>query len=367
MSDSASTKPSFPVLDQLRAWAALAVFTHHFFQQYAAHVPGDALRSLLNHLGPWGVSVFFVMSGFCIHSGSIHRPGGVSSLVPRDYALRRFFRIYPALALCVLLSCLLGHVLSANLLPPAGPLDVVAHLTLLSHFSATQRDAVNNVLWSVVAECYFYGLYGLMFRQFKGLRQTAVTTAMAIAVAALTYLASVVLLPAGPQRVLVQNLFLASWWTWCLGALVAELVHRPSTARLSPRLAQLALGLSLAVSLSIGWLPGSLGLQAQRFLLPITSAVLLYLVLVVTKPRQRGGKLVSIGLASYSLYLFHPIAIALVLQAGLGLWASAALTLPLGLMLAYLGHRWIEQPGVAWGKALGQRLRHPKAPMPKPA
>ena len=360
MMASSPTKTSFPILDQWRALAALAVLAHHFNQQYAGHDSHALLHSMLSHLGPWGVSVFFVLSGFCIHWGRLSKPGSFSR---QDHAMRRFFRIYPAFVICLLVSYVLGQALVSKLMPAANPLDVLAHLTLLSHFSMTQRDAVNNVLWSVVAECYFYGLYGLLFRQFNGVRQTALTTAMAMLVAALTYLVSVLLLPPGPSRVMVQNLFLASWWTWCLGALVAELVHRPSAKLLSPQGGNVALALSLAASLGIGLLPGSAGLQAQRFLLPITSACLLYAVLQASPRHPVSKALVSVGLVSYSLYLFHPVAISLVFNAGLGVWSGAALTLMLSLALAYLGHRWIEQPGVRWGQALALRLRQGKAPL----
>lgn len=78
---------SSPVLDQWRACAALAVFAHHFFQQYQDHFENPAAQALLSHLGPWGVSIFFVISGFCIHWGRLAKPEAFSL---RDYALRRF-------------------------------------------------------------------------------------------------------------------------------------------------------------------------------------------------------------------------------------------------------------------------------------
>jgi len=54
----------FPVLDGLRAVAALSVFGHHIYQQFSEQWPDRYLESVMGHLGPWGVSVFFCAQWF---------------------------------------------------------------------------------------------------------------------------------------------------------------------------------------------------------------------------------------------------------------------------------------------------------------
>ncbi len=93
----------FPLFDSLRAVAALCVLVTH-----AAFVSGAIFtapyRFLLVHLNV-GVTIFFVISGFLLYRPYVaarragQRPVGLSR-----YALRRFFRIFPAywLALAVL-------------------------------------------------------------------------------------------------------------------------------------------------------------------------------------------------------------------------------------------------------------------------
>jgi peptidoglycan/LPS O-acetylase OafA/YrhL len=87
--------PRFPLLDGMRAVAVLAVVVVH------SAVFGDALGSslggrLLAHLNV-GVAIFFLISGFLLYRPFIaHRTGGPEAPAVRDYAKRRFLRIYPA-------------------------------------------------------------------------------------------------------------------------------------------------------------------------------------------------------------------------------------------------------------------------------
>jgi peptidoglycan/LPS O-acetylase OafA/YrhL len=93
----------FPLFDSLRAIAALAVLVTH-----AAFISGAVFsaryRDLLIHLNV-GVTVFFLISGFLLYRPYVAaRRAGVPATRLRDYASRRFTRIFPAywLALAVL-------------------------------------------------------------------------------------------------------------------------------------------------------------------------------------------------------------------------------------------------------------------------
>ena len=372
MKTAIAPKRHFPVLDWLRACAALSVFAHHFYQQYAQQFTSPYAQAGLSHMGAWGVTVFFVLSGFCIHWSKLSNGPSAPSEVKRingingingikDYAMRRIFRIYPAFVLCVVLSYGLGTIQNSHLLPPSSALSIFAHLTLLSHFSVEHRVAINNVLWSVVVECYFYMLYGLMMRWFDGIRKVALMTLLAIVLAACTYVASVMLWPSGPERVMVQKLFLTSWWTWCLGAMVAELVHRRTMPLRAPGFNRLCIMTLLVLSLAIGLLPGGLMLQAQRFALPLLAAALLYTLLQDEVPVGHVPLMIWLGTISYSLYLFHPLAIWLGQLFSLPLPATAVLTIGTALVLAYMSYTWVEVPFQAMGKTWSPRPAIPSA------
>ena len=95
--------PRFPLLDALRAFAALAVLF--------GHVAGAAHITVLYWWGPLlangdqGVTVFFILSGFLLYRPLVSAQLGGAPRPPwRDYARRRLLRIVPAywLALTVL-------------------------------------------------------------------------------------------------------------------------------------------------------------------------------------------------------------------------------------------------------------------------
>ncbi len=336
-------KNDFPQLDGLRGIAALSVFAHHLFEQFRGAEANPFWSHLLLHLGVWGVAVFFALSGFCIHCSTILQTEKARSFDRHEYFRRRFLRIYPALIVCLIVCFAAERYRSSSLLPDS-PLDAVfGHLFLVSGFVPSMRSSVNNVLWSVVLEVHFYLLYGLLWRSFSNLATAGKVTVWAIAVAAITYLISVTFLPSGPSRVTLQHTFLATFWTWCLGAIIAEVIKdygRPKHRRI----AAAALPSIWLATLALAFLPAWYVLQSQRFVLPVLITLGLYLLLVVNTPQLPWRLLKPIGRSSYSLYLFHPLAIWLVLDIPVPMWAKIPLALSAGLLLSALGYKFIEAP-----------------------
>lgn len=341
----------FPVLDLLRATAALAVFSHHIYQQYRIEFNSPIWGRFFEHLGPWGVSLFFSLSGFCIHWSRLSQDQKGIAFSRRSYAVRRFFRIYPAFFVCVWASFVLGKRFGSNLLPASHLGDVIGHLLLISSFLPGHRDAVNNVLWSVVLESHFYVLYGVVPMAFSTLNRTLRSTFVALLLGAGAFLVSVLVVQQGPTRVMIQHTVLASWWTWCLGALVAELIAKGKIVH--QRLIGLV-GVALFVlSLAICFAPSALELQLQRFALPFLSAGILMSCLYMKQDFARYRVLTQIGVMSYSLYLLHPIAILIGIHSGLSVVSAVTLMILMGFWLSYLGYRLVELPGVQLGKRFG--------------
>lgn len=343
-----SQRGHFAVLDVLRALAACAVFAHHVQQQFFGHSEETLWPRFFAHLGSWGVAVFFVLSGFCIHWSSLQQAAQGEAFSRRRYAERRFFRIYPAFVVALALSYVAGRLWPANLLPSSGPLDIALHLSLLSSFFSDHRGAVNNVVWSVVVEMHFYIVYGLLQRHFRGGHSALRMLVLGMAVAVVTYGLSVTAWPAGPTRVMVQNTFLASWWTWCLGAFVAELMARSPIHGPKPSVhrATALLAVFVVVSIAVGLVGGSAAIQARRFVLPLMCAGLLFMALRLPLRAQGGwmAPLAKVGLVSYSLYLLHPLAITLGVHVHLPLVATLALVAVAGLAMARVSYVLIERP-----------------------
>ena len=94
--------PRFPLLDAMRAIAALAIVAYHvaFFSRANEHGGTGALLSRLNV----GVTIFFVISGFVLYRPMVRARWEGSRRGAGGYARRRLLRIVPAywLALTVL-------------------------------------------------------------------------------------------------------------------------------------------------------------------------------------------------------------------------------------------------------------------------
>ncbi len=307
---------------------------------------------MLEGAGRWAVGLFFILSGLCIHwrLASSHEP-----LNRATFLARRFLRIYPSLLICLLCFFLLQGRLDGNLLAPGSWRDLGMHLLLLSSFDVPSRVAINNVVWSVVVECHFYLLYAWLWPWFKDSAQLRRTLMLAMGLGALTYGISA-WAPPGDSRTLIQHTFAATWWTWCLGAWLAHvLAHRPAwTQRLpSSRIgAWLGIGL-LCASLALPLLPGSWGLQAQRFVMPWMHTAGLLLLLLGATSLNVPGALERLGAWSYSLYLWHPLGIAMAATALLDKpWLALSASVLAALLMAASGYRWIEAPGMRRARKL---------------
>lgn len=88
------TKTRVQLFDWLRIYALLIIICYHF---YPSFLPGGFL----------GVDVFFCLSGYLLAKTALPTENGASFSLPSFYR-KRFYRIYPSLALAVALSLLLA-------------------------------------------------------------------------------------------------------------------------------------------------------------------------------------------------------------------------------------------------------------------
>jgi peptidoglycan/LPS O-acetylase OafA/YrhL len=343
-------------LDTLRGLAACGVFVGHFTRQFYSSHQSETWWLLLDRLGVIGVAVFFVLSGFLIHSGGIKemRRGGGQINWPA-YARRRFFRIYPAYLAALLLYGLLARYLPSDNTSPASVVDVLSHVLLLSNFVPGQMHSINGVLWSVVIECHFYMLYPAVV--WLGKRWPAGRVFVSTLVLGLAFfLVSTLLTRAGEVRALWQQAAPAMFWKWMLGAMLAEMWLNGRFTLLRRVLTHWWVLLPVLGLLYAGtfFKHGALELSHHRFVLPVLCAALVGVFVFSPLSRWRSRLGVWLGEVSYSIYLWHPLAIALALAMWPGMGVVTLLaTLALTLAMAAFSHRWIEKPGMAWGKKLG--------------
>lgn len=303
-------------IDIARALAALSVFVFHYgVGAVLAKYTGISTFNWLAIPGAnYGVTLFFVISGFCIHRSEWRRlarnPSG--SFDTWGYFARRFRRIYPVYAFALSLSCLINGLNSDW--PGFG--DIGTHVLLLHGFSATYFNGINVVLWTISVEAFFYIIYPawLNYRLKAGLARAflggTVISVLSCSVSAF------LLYPFGfPTR----WFFLNTWGGWLLGALFAETIDQHAAFYKS-----WGWWLSGLVAWTLALWGEASGLYEGRLLI-LLFPVRIYLsawplsaiVLLENRFADSGNvlrKLVRvvslIGLSSYSLYLLHEPLIA---------------------------------------------------------
>ncbi len=157
-------------LDGLRAVAILPVLLFHYFARWlppasevALYPYGDALRDvLLVKNGHYGVQLFFIISGFVI-TMTLTRCGSW-----REFALRRFARLFPAMLVCSA-STYLILVAIPDAPFAASPYYFVPSLTFIDPLVFNKlagRElfrAMDGAYWSLFVEVKFYVLISVLY------------------------------------------------------------------------------------------------------------------------------------------------------------------------------------------------------------
>lgn len=171
--DSLSKSQSIhvPFLDGMRGVAILAVFFYHSLGAWFGRnkLPWDGqfrsfdvadsflFLSVLSY-GEFGVAVFFVISGFCIH---------LSFLRNREkgwfhFFNRRFFRIYPTYLIAAFafsIPWMLSHR-EASL--PLKLFQIISHALALHNLDPRTFYTFNASFWSIAVELQLYAIYPAM-------------------------------------------------------------------------------------------------------------------------------------------------------------------------------------------------------------
>jgi len=353
LATSERTTSHLRALDTLRGLAALGVFVGHFVRQFYPQHLVEPWAIVLDRLGVIGVSVFFVLSGFLIHAAGLKELKRAGQMDWWAYARRRFLRIYPAYGVALLVYASVAAQLPSNNTSPASVLGVVSHLLLFSNFVPGEMHSINGVLWSVVVECHFYLLYPVWL----GLSQRwgAALAFVAVLLAGLGFFGVATLLThAGEARFLLQQAAPALFWKWALGAVLAEILLKDQSDQLRKALSHGWLFVPVVAALYVGSFVngGAFELSYQRFVLPVVCAALVGLFVFSPIAGMASALGEWLGEVSYSVYLWHPLAIALVLANGVhGAWATVMGALVLTLLFATLSHRCLELPFIRMARS----------------
>lgn len=359
MSESPASLRHIPALDSVRAVAALGVFTSHYVQQFLSIPSLGWTGKALELLGVAGVAVFFVLSGFLIHSGTLLEVRRTGEIDWRAYGVRRFFRIVPPLYVALVLCAWVAVHWQSNMIEPTDMWGLISHLLLISSFIPGEFESINAVFWTVIVECHFYAAYPLLWWMAR--KWSFLTIAFGTLVFGMLYfVVASAAVPPGHVRVMLQHTAPALFWKWCLGVVLAEMW-------VNGRLPWLRSLLHVKWSLPVGLLAvfggtfssdDAIALQYKRFILPFGAFLLVGVFVFSGFSKFRSRFLEWSGLISYSIYLWHPVALLLALSLAEG---RPGIALFIGLAGTYgmsaIAYYSVERESIAQGRRILLRGR----------
>jgi peptidoglycan/LPS O-acetylase OafA/YrhL len=333
--NNAAQPPRLTFLDTLRALAALAVLLAHMLSELS---PGfQRFRFGLFDPGSFGVTIFFICSGFIIQP-SIERSPSLGS-----FWRRRFYRLFPLYWCSVLITAAvitLGLARPSELLADATPSTLLANLTMLqSLFGAPHLQIV---YWSLTFELIFYLVVTLFVAARIG-RYSAVITAGLIGMTLIVEVLSPLL--GGPRVPLNMCGFLVIMFS---GVLFQRVSQGQVGVRAALGLTLAGLAVNIAAAL-VDSLVRSGGLWQNLYLVTAWAgahAVFVGAYFLRGSPALALPSLLFVGRVSYSLYLLH-LPIILVIPALGGPLTSVAIWSATSLGAAALGFSLIEAPMIA--------------------
>lgn len=359
-------------IDLLRGAAIVCVLILHFSLSYGIRqspigLLPDALIRALAQNGNYGVTIFFVISGYLITRLSLQRWGDLAGIDVRAFYVMRVARIMPpllpALTLIVVLGSLGvpsfsntdgGHSLPAShFLLGAGSVLTFWHNVLMQ--SAGYFNYCLNIYWSLSVEEMFYLLVPLLCRT---LRRTWMLVA---ACALLIVLAPCYRAAHSDNEIYYMYGYLACFDAIAIGCLCAMLER---ALRPGPGLAR-ALLWGGAAAMAALYVRGYEGIEALGFSVMALCAGVFLMGAAGAAPMAALAARISaplrwMGRHSYELYLYHIIVLALLrnLMVKADLTAVTRLLLLLlfvavSCLLAALVARYVAQPA---NLALRRRL-----------
>jgi peptidoglycan/LPS O-acetylase OafA/YrhL len=356
-------------IDAMRGIAALCVAVLHISQTLDSAAGGGQwlLKFATDwQLGAFGVSLFFLVSGFVIPASFGNREGRAGEL--RIFVIRRFFRLYPVYWLSIPLALwstwwLYGRPIDAG--------TVVANITMFQRVLGFED--IQGLYWTLAYELAFYVACAALYAAGVLHRPGAL---VAVLYGFVVLFAAVALFD---LRRDFYFRFFADLPVYLgmmfAGALLRQWHDGEPIGR--------GLKVALVIILLMFVLPAARSLRFEDGQLLLRSTgdwgralAVVFFVLFAMRFRLSHPVLSWLGAISYALYLFHPVwmyfAQWLLRQPGFewtrgwDLVTYCLLVLAVTIGFSALVHRWLELPMIALGRRLSRRAASSGGTAPPP-
>lgn len=355
--------------NQLRGIAAVLVVMTHYFGTFFAEQALVASRTFspelglhpsawvryfeLPYQGPFGVAVFFLISGFVI-------PFSLRKTSVPGFLLNRVLRIFPTYICCLALGTL-AVWLSARYWgqPFSYDAKVLLANALLVH-NLLGMPSMDSVNWTLSIEIKFY-LLGALFAFALFRKSAAWLLGFLVLAAGLTWYHASGHLPLLVTPVAELN--------YIIFMMIGVLFHQHVSGRISTA-ALAARALAALAVFSFTWSIGPQKGQFPAVTVWYYSALAVFALCYFNRERFKPARVLDFFAdISYPLYCVHPLVGYCVLKAlmgnGVPFGAAVIVALALAVALAWLIHRTVEtgsnQLGRRWAQRLPRQQETPQA------
>lgn len=335
-----------PELDGLRGFSILVVLLSHAWLQ--DYIPGG-----------FGVTIFFFISGFIITKLMLREHQLSACISMRAFYLRRIFRIMPALLVFVI-ACMCAFYYNDITF---GWLEIAAALLFFSNYLAVfgSINAIGlysplSTVWSLSVEEHFYLLWPIAFLLVDGRRELLIKIVVSLIFIVLAwrcYLVFGVGLDYLPHDRLYKGTD-TRFDSILYGVLFALLANSSGFSFFRTKWFPLFCGYALLASSFFFRNPEFR--ESFRYSVQGLGLFLVFGNLMDSKSflsrLLRSDFFQFFGRISYSLYLYHWLIFVLVEYyfGDYPFLIRVALMLPLSVFFGWASYRWIECPGLQFGR-----------------
>lgn len=355
------TRPRLDGIESLRAVAALMIVLYHMVLLPTPNIALPGYLLVIKERFGLGVPLFYALSGFVLAYGYMDKITDRRSII--KFYLRRYFRISPLFYFMVITWMAATRIKWGHF--PATFHDLTLNFLLLFGLVPGKHESIAWAGWSIGVEIIFYISFPLIAVMVNNVRTGTLAFTVAILVSSSFYSAASALHIGS-----YAYLNIITHYPTFIAGVLGYLIWRKTGFAKNKIIGLILFLATLSFALCVIYLPSVyiilIAAKGVRLDLYVWSIIFMMLILSISFWPNKfvtNAITTNCGKISYSIYLWHPLVIIALLDIyvligshfGYGFKnfiACAAVTLSSVIIVAIISYRFIEKPGIIYGRKL---------------